>query len=668
MSIVDLGSSANIESVVLHPRGDGPNAGKGLPVDFTIQVCEQGEPWKTVVEKENYPAPQSATPLVIDLPKIQGRYVKVEATKLREAEPGYYRFQLAKIEILGQIMAASPLQLDLLDAKLDNPGMPLAMRKSRRSRRHGRRIAQALLVDGIDRAGAASNGLPRIGRVFRRAACRRSKAIFGIPARWKATVRSLSVTAESVFLRAKRFWWKVMLWDKDGKPMKWSEPATFLTGKFQPEDWKGRWIGASEDPRHKPVYLRKEIEIAKPVKKAIVFFCGLGHSELFIEGKRVGDYLAGRALPATTNECNIWSSTSPSNSRNSAAKRSAWFCSTAGTPWNATRGFIAFTRNPMSINRNFCWTCNLNTKTARKRSSRPMQAGDGQQRPHHAGRGFARGRSTGGWTCPAGIPPDFRTTAGKTCRWFPVPRARLVVQKEPPTRMVETIRPERLDFDAAAQHLDLPFRSGVHGIRSNSHFGDAGKTSAGHHDLATIRRLLGVPGRVNTYTFAGQGVEEFRPDFIHSSITQVRVEGAEKPLSLEDLRAAAYPALTTYRAGSAARTIWSTGCTNRPGGAMRTMSLTCRPIRRGNSRHGWKTPTTCSGRPFILFDSQTMYERWQCDILDCQRPDGNLPNVAPGRCSTNTRASGGAAPPYGFPGIGICISAIRNCSKRAIRA
>ena len=31
-----------------------------------------------------------------------------------------------------------------------------------------------------------------------------------------------------------------------------------------------------------------------------------------------------------------------------------------------------------------------------------------------------------------------------------------------------------------------------------------------------------------------------------------------------------------------------------------------------------------------LFESQTMYERWQHDILDGQRPDGNLPNVAPG--------------------------------------
>jgi alpha-L-rhamnosidase len=31
-----------------------------------------------------------------------------------------------------------------------------------------------------------------------------------------------------------------------------------------------------------------------------------------------------------------------------------------------------------------------------------------------------------------------------------------------------------------------------------------------------------------------------------------------------------------------------------------------------------------------MFDSQTMYERWEHDILDGQRPDGSLPNVAPG--------------------------------------
>jgi len=29
--------------------------GKGISVDFTIQVCREGEPWRVAVEKRDYP-------------------------------------------------------------------------------------------------------------------------------------------------------------------------------------------------------------------------------------------------------------------------------------------------------------------------------------------------------------------------------------------------------------------------------------------------------------------------------------------------------------------------------------------------------------------------------------------------------------------------------------
>jgi hypothetical protein len=37
------------------------------------------------------------------------------------------------------------------------------------------------------------------------------------------------------------------------------------------------------------------------------------------------------------------------------------------------------------------------------------------------------------------------------------------------------------------------------------------------------------------------------------------------------------------------------------------------------------------GSMFYLFaESQAMYERWRCDLLDSQWADGNMANVAPG--------------------------------------
>jgi alpha-L-rhamnosidase len=40
-----------------------------------------------------------------------------------------------------------------------------------------------------------------------------------------------------------RCFWKVKVWDKDGRESSWSKPAMWSMGLLQPGDWKGEWIG-----------------------------------------------------------------------------------------------------------------------------------------------------------------------------------------------------------------------------------------------------------------------------------------------------------------------------------------------------------------------------------------------------------------------------------------
>lgn len=46
-------------------------------------------------------------------------------------------------------------------------------------------------------------------------------------------------------------WWRVMVWDQDGKPSAWSETARWSMGLLRPEDWKGKWIGRDEKTYYK---------------------------------------------------------------------------------------------------------------------------------------------------------------------------------------------------------------------------------------------------------------------------------------------------------------------------------------------------------------------------------------------------------------------------------
>ena len=56
--------------------------------------------------------------------------------------------------------------------------------------------------------------------------------------------KSIQVPYEGKPLASGRMvWWKVRVWDNNGKPSAWSELAFWSMGLLKAEDWKGKWIG-----------------------------------------------------------------------------------------------------------------------------------------------------------------------------------------------------------------------------------------------------------------------------------------------------------------------------------------------------------------------------------------------------------------------------------------
>jgi alpha-L-rhamnosidase len=76
-------------------------------------------------------------------------------------------------------------------------------------------------------------------------------------------------------------YWKVRYWDKDGAPSTYSAVASFDTGLFNPEDWKGTWIGGFNQ-------LRKEFRLAGRPVRARAYISGIGYYELRVNGYKVG--------------------------------------------------------------------------------------------------------------------------------------------------------------------------------------------------------------------------------------------------------------------------------------------------------------------------------------------------------------------------------------------
>ena len=110
---------------------------------------------------------------------------------------------------------------------------------------------------------------------------------------------------------ATTYYWKVKVWDNHGNESDWSEPQTWQMGLFTTADWgPAQWISLQEQPAGQRVVpgihgagkpemgdmkdilplFRREFNVEKPLKKATAFISGLGHFEMSLNGKKVGDH------------------------------------------------------------------------------------------------------------------------------------------------------------------------------------------------------------------------------------------------------------------------------------------------------------------------------------------------------------------------------------------
>jgi alpha-L-rhamnosidase len=89
---------------------------------------------------------------------------------------------------------------------------------------------------------------------------------------------------------SQQVFWKVRVWDRDGKASPWSEPASWNMGLLEKADWRAKWITANRTDKDPLPIFRKSFRLDKPVRRAVIHICGLGHYELRLNGRRVGDY------------------------------------------------------------------------------------------------------------------------------------------------------------------------------------------------------------------------------------------------------------------------------------------------------------------------------------------------------------------------------------------
>lgn len=88
---------------------------------------------------------------------------------------------------------------------------------------------------------------------------------------------------------SQQVFWKVRVWDQDQRPSEWSTTGKWTMGLLDAPNWAAaKWIGITET-NAATTLLRREFAVKPGLKRALAHVCGLGHYELFANGKKAGD-------------------------------------------------------------------------------------------------------------------------------------------------------------------------------------------------------------------------------------------------------------------------------------------------------------------------------------------------------------------------------------------
>jgi len=438
--------------------------------------------------------------------------------------------------------------------------------------------------------------------------------------------------------RAAAFW-KVQVWDQRGKVSEWSAPAEWSMGLLRPDDWQAAWIGRDEpagseapDRRLPARYLRTEFTVGKTVRRAMVYYCGLGTSELFLNGAKVGDHVLSpgltdydkRALYVTFDV-----------TRQLAAGKNAIGLILGNGRYYAPR--TERTRNfgfPKAILRleieykNGTSSMVVTGSTWKLSTRGPIVSNN-----EYDGEEYDARRELAGWDRPG-----FDDSAWEAAQVVAPPAGVLAAQMAEPLRVVETLHPVSVKllkpgvwiFDMG-QNMVGWCRLRVTGPKGTQVQLRHAETLAPDGSLYVDN--LRTARATDIYTLKGQGVEEYEPRFTYHGFRYVELTGwpgdaAPTTAALQgrvvhdDMQPVADFSSSSDMLNQIHHNVfWGIR------GNYRSIPTDC-PQR--DERQGWLGDRSQVSRSeSYMFDIAAFYTKWERDLADSQRADGSIPDVAP---------------------------------------
>jgi alpha-L-rhamnosidase len=463
---------------------------------------------------------------------------------------------------------------------------------------------------------------------------------------WKsaksATSANIAVYKGAPLQPFTRYYWKVDVWDKDGK--KHSAGSSFETGMIDMKNWKGAWISDLNDVKAKPAGLfRKVFNAGKQIRSARAYIAVGGLYELYINGDKVGNhrldpmytrfdrrtlyvtYDVTKHLQQGKNAIGVMLGNGWYNHQSTAV----WYFDKA--PWRARPTFCLDLRVTYEDGSTETITSGKDWKT----SLGPVIFNSIYTAEHYDAR-----KEQPGWNTVS-----FDDSKWKDVLLRAAPSTNIVSQAMHPVENVETIPAKSINkFNDTLYVFDLG--RNIAGVSQLTVKGEAGTTirlvhaeqlhKNGRADLSNIDVHYRPtddkdPFQTDIFILSGKGEETFMPKFNYKGFQYVEVV-SDKPVQLTKESLTGYfmhsnvpPVGKISSSNPVLDKVWA--ATNNAYLSNLFGYPTDCPQREKN---GWTGDGQIAVETGLYsFDGITVYEKWLADHRDEQQPNGVLPSIIP---------------------------------------
>jgi hypothetical protein len=435
-------------------------------------------------------------------------------------------------------------------------------------------------------------------------------------------------------------YWKVRVWDENGRASPWSRPAKWSMGLLSPADWKAQWIGVENravEAKNDP-WFRKTFPLAARPVRATVYVASLGYHELYINEKKVGDRVLSPSISDLSQRVR-YVTLDVTEYLKAGVNTVALWCAPGWADFAefkvqdkplvmAELEVIPSDGPPMRVVTDATWKTRMS----------PLSPIGGWVFWNFGGERYDAAKELPRWSSPQLDDSSWQSAAVFT------PNVKLSAELIEPNRRLETLEPVEITSPAPGQYRV-----------------DMGRNHAGWFEI----RMKGSPGQrvslqfaerpdqamtynqASEFVFGDSGEGTFCHRFNYAAFRWVTISGLSAAPSKEDIRG--------YLISTDVARVGRFECSDPFFNRLYEMSLwTFRSLSLGGytvdcphrERLGYGGDAHATMETALTnFGMGAFYTKWLADWRDVQRPDGDLPYTAPTR-------GGGGGPAWG----GICVT------------